>query len=195
MFAGHRDALFSKLQMNAHTSKIADIYKSMYNLQSVEIYDKVRMLAFNMIKRLAEQRSKRRGEATPNDWRIKSIPPFDSVVMLHQQSHKQLIFSMFQASIFEQNKVGVASKAVDTLFEKPVIYEQDKVNLHESLAYLVKHQIKLDLAPSMRVALASYAKQRKPYLTDQAIQDIIDSLVGIDNDKLFKVMHEKLQNS
>jgi hypothetical protein len=193
VFKGERTAQFSRVQMNIHVSKIADIYKELYGLHSETTIEKLRSLAASMLKRLAKQESKRKGEHTLNDWRLKTIPEFDSVNMQHLETHKMLMYTMFQASLFDSNRNVKISDEASKFFKKskkPAI--QENVVIEESLARLKSMETELSLPQSLLNNLVNYSKTVYPSIPDIVITQIIKTLPG-NEENLNKLLDTKVK--
>jgi hypothetical protein len=202
MFNGEKTAQISRKQMSIHVSRLADIYRTAYDLQSADIIDRVTKLAFSMIKRLAVQKSKRRGELTPNDWGIRTLPPFDSSNMEHLDTHKRLMYTMFKAAIFDTNlEVKISDETTRFFADKRLVKHEPSdvsVAIDNICTGTFSNRVKVSdkqLQPSMRAALQSYAKSLKPSLSIDDINAIVDSIDVDDSTKLFVNLHAKMQES
>ena len=200
MFNYETEAKFSKLQMQVHISKIADIYKQAYDIQSPVIMDKVCALAATMIKRLATQMTKSKGDTSFNVWKLKKIPRFDSSLMTNLNAQKRLMYMMFKASIFETNKDKKTSDEVKVFFRSKSgsdeIKQADQVDVYASLERLESCVVTKQLQYSDRNRLIRYLTSRYPEITTEQVTYIISQLdiesgtsLSYQADKFAKSMH------
>lgn len=194
MFDGKRSVHMSKKQYLTHLSKVVEIYKLLYDLQSAAIIDKVHMHADAMIKRLAMKCTNLRGDTTPNLWELKSIPEFDSSAKLNLDAQKALMYTMFKASMFDVNKDKATHDDVNDFFtHSKSIREADNVDLMNSLSKLESMQVEPTISNADRSKLMRYIVTCRPEFSTYQVIDIIRQ-IDLHSDTNYFVQVDKLLN-
>lgn len=196
MFGGYKQAAISKIQMGVHRARIANIYKEAYDLSSTDVLDRVDALAGSMISRLAEQVTHRRGPSTPNEWVLRQIPEFDSSIMQHLDAHKQLMLSMFKASIFAINSEVQLHRETSVFFRPAVKHTQDRVDVMQSLANLHDNMpcyASAHLQPAMLQMLLDQVMQERPGVDKQTAINFIESIDFSNENNLVLALHRAIE--
>lgn len=196
MFKDKDEAQFSRKQLAIHIRAIVEMYKAAYALSSDDVLERLQAVAYNMICRLAECLTRRRGETTPQDWRLRKIPTFDSSSMQYLDAHKQLMLTMFQASLFVVNKELKTHDEVNRFFKDKEVGEHQKVDVQASIIAFYESLDKLPEAKpriheSMRQMLIMQATALRPELSTAKIAEIVDNLDTSGNN-LYKTLVDTL---
>jgi hypothetical protein len=116
LFEGKDTVEFNKTGLNYHLGQIVTIYSELYDLHSQSTNARLYELSYALLKRLANQETRRRGN-TPNVWKLKQIPAFDSNEILMTIANQQLVMSLFRQSLFEKNNESKSSDFVKLLIK------------------------------------------------------------------------------
>jgi hypothetical protein len=177
------DSSFSRVQIQIHINHIGAIYKQLYDLQAASIIEKINMHADSMIKRLALKCTNKRGNTVQNLWELKTIPAFDSSAMLNLATQKQLILTMFKASMFD-SKVETANEVNDFFKQPESNRDMDTVDIIKSMQALESMQVKATLSSVDKVKLMRYiVKMNESYTSNDCIA--ILRQLDLDSDKSF----------
>lgn len=189
MFEGKKFMQMSRKQRNIHIDRMARIYQEAYDLQSATTFEKLQKLAFNMFKRLVSQETQRKGDLTMNDYRMKSIPRFDSNTMQQLETHKYLMYTMFQANLFDTNETKISDEASIFFSSQKTKNTAEPVDLPQAFRNLRKYETGKRLAKSMVTNLMGYAKYRWPNIQETVLIGLIDGLAGVEGN-----LHKALEN-
>lgn len=191
IFDRQPEAMLSRKQVNWHVSKIASIYMLAYDLRSEAIIDRVHVHSRAMLARLAEQTTRFKGELTPQVWKLRRLPSFDSSAKLNLSLQQQMLYDMFKAYLFDKSEHKTADYVADMFAKQDNVITGEQVDVEASKSKLAKLVTERKLSDADTAQLVAYARRRDASLTMQDIARLLRS-IDLDSDQDFRYQVDKL---